>query len=130
MSGNIDQFPVFLIYFDRYLHVFINVLEIARTNHVCTPEFQVFFNLGDRSQEYILEYNMCLHINVLEIARTKLLFVVLNLRNLLSVGLEIARTLNQTNTPNFHSFQKTRPGDRKDIHPISYPDKCQIFTSF
>ena len=45
MSGNIDQFPVFLIYCDRYLHVFINVLEIARTNHVCIPEFQVFFNL-------------------------------------------------------------------------------------
>ena len=46
MSGNIDQFPVFLIYCDRYLHVFINVLEIARTNHVGIPEFQVFFNLG------------------------------------------------------------------------------------
>ena len=45
MTGNIDQLPVFLIYCDRYLHVFINVLEIARTNHVCILEFQVFFNL-------------------------------------------------------------------------------------
>ena len=60
---------------------------------------------------------MCLDINVLEIARTKLLFVVLNLRNFLSVGLEIARAVNQTNTTNFHSFDKTCPGDRKDIHP-------------
>ena len=73
---------------------------------------------------------MCLDINVLEIARTKLLFVVLNLRNFLSVGLEIARTVNQTNTTNFHSFHKTCPGDRKDIHPISYTDKFQLFTSF
>ena len=44
---------------------------------------------------------MCLHINVLEIARTKLLFVVLDLRNFLSVGLEIARTVHQTNTTKF-----------------------------
>ena len=73
---------------------------------------------------------MCLHINVLEIARTKLLFVVLNLRNFLSVDLEIARTVNQTNTTNFHSSHKTRPGDCKDIHPISYTDKFEIFTSF
>ena len=73
---------------------------------------------------------MCLHINVLEIARTKLLFVVLNLRNCLSVGPEIAWTVNQTSTTNFHSFHKTRPGDRKDIHPNSYTDKFQIFTSF
>ena len=71
---------------------------------------------------------MYLHINVLEIARTKLLFVVLNLRNFLSVGLEIARTVNQTNTTNFHSFYKTRPGDRKDIHPIS--NFIQFLTNF
>ena len=73
---------------------------------------------------------MCLHINVLEIARTKLLFVVLNLRNFLSVGLEIARTVNQTNTTNFHLFHKTRPGDRKDIHPISYTDKFKYLLHF
>ena len=73
---------------------------------------------------------MCLHINVLEIARTKLLFVVLDLRNFLSVGLGSQGQYTKRSPQNFHSFHKTRPGDRKDIHPISYTDKFQIFTSF
>ena len=56
--------------------------------------------------------------------------VVLDLRNFLSVGLGSQGQYTKRSPQNFHSFHKTRPGDRKDIHPISYTDKLQIFISF